>query len=60
MFVRSVKVTSSSGVEHEYIRIVASVREKGRKQQKVIANLGRRDTLEAILPQLNRFDGRGD
>jgi transposase len=61
MFVRSVKVTSSSGVKHEYIRIVASVREKGCKQQKVIANLGRRDTLEAILPQLNRFlTGRGD
>jgi transposase len=55
MFLRSVKVRSSSGTEHEYVRIVASVRERGRVKQKVIANLGRRDTLEAILPLLNRF-----
>ena len=55
MFIRSLKVRSSNGTVHEYVRIVASVREKGRTQQKVIANLGRRDTLEAILPLLNRF-----
>jgi transposase len=59
MFIRSVKVPSSSGVVHEYVRIVASVRENGRVQQKVVANLGRRDTLEAVLPMLNRFL-RGD
>ena len=35
--------------------IVATVRDNGRVRQKVIANLGRRDTLEAILPALNRF-----
>lgn len=55
MFIRSVKVPSSSGTVHEYVRIVSSVWEKGRVQQKVIANLGRRDTLEAVLPQLNSF-----
>jgi transposase len=55
MFVRSIKVRSSSGEIHEYVRIVASVRENGRVKQKVIANLGRRDTLEAVLPLLNRF-----
>ena len=55
MFVRSIKVRSSAGTVHEYIRIVASVRENGRVKQKVIANLGRRDTLEAVLPMLNRF-----
>jgi len=61
MFVRSVKVRSSSGVLHEYVRIVATVRDRGRVRQKVIANLGRRDTLEAILPALNRFlTGQGD
>jgi transposase len=59
MFIRSVKVPSSSGTVHEYVRIVASVRENGRVRQKVVANLGRRDTLEAILPLLNRFL-RGD
>ena len=29
--------------------------ENGKVRQKVIANLGRRDTLEAVLPLLNRF-----
>lgn len=55
MFVRSVKVPSSNGTVHEYVRIVSSVRENGKVKQKVIANLGRRDTLEAVLPMLNRF-----
>jgi transposase len=59
MFVRSIKVRSSNGTVHEYVRIVDSVREKGKVKQKVVANLGRRDTLEAILPLLNRFL-RGD
>ncbi len=55
MFVRSVKIRSSAGTVHEYVRIVTSVRENGRVKQRVIANLGRRDTLEAVLPMLNRF-----
>ena len=55
MFIRSLKVRSSNGNVHEYVRIVASIRENGRTRQKVIANLGRRDTLEAILPLLHRF-----
>ncbi len=55
MFIRSIKVPSSSGAVHEYVRIVESVRENGRVKQKVVANLGRRDTLEAVLPLLNRF-----
>jgi transposase len=55
MFIRSIKVPGSSGVVHEYVRIVESVRENGRVKQKVVANLGRRDTLEAVLPLLNRF-----
>jgi len=59
MFVRSIQVRSSSGTVHEYVLVVASVRDKGRVKQKVVANLGRRDTLEAILPLLERFL-RGD
>jgi transposase len=59
MFIRSIKVRSTSGTVHEYVRIVGSVRENGKVKQKVIANLGRRDTLEAVLPLLNRFL-RGD
>lgn len=56
MFIRSVKVKSSSGKTHEYVRIVEAIRnEQGVSRQKVVANLGRRDTLEAVLPQLIRF-----
>jgi transposase len=55
MFIRSVKVPSSNGTVHEYVRIVGSVWEDGKAHQKVIANLGRRDTLEAVLPLLNQF-----
>jgi transposase len=55
MFVRSVKVPSSSGTVHEYVRIVESVWEEGRVKQRVVANLGRRDVLDAVLPLLNRF-----
>jgi transposase len=55
MFIRSIKVPSSNGTVHEYVRIVSSVREHGKVKQEVIANLGRRDTLEAVLPQLIRF-----
>jgi transposase len=55
MFIRSIKVRSSSGVVHEYVRIVESVWDQGRVKQKVVANLGRRDVLDAVLPMLNRF-----
>lgn len=55
MFIRSIKVPSSSGVVHEYVRVVASVRENGRVRQKLVLNLGRRDTLLTILPLLQRF-----
>jgi transposase len=55
MFIRSIKVPSSSGVVHEYVRVVESVRENGRVRQKLVLNLGRRDTLVTILPMLQRF-----
>jgi hypothetical protein len=61
MFLRIVKVAGSSGTVHEYVRVVTSVREHGKVRQKVIANLGRRDTLQAIWPQLQRLlQGEGD
>ena len=40
MFIRSIKVPSSSGVVHEYVRVVESVRENGRSKQKIVLNLG--------------------
>jgi transposase len=55
MFIRSIKVPSSSGVVHEYVRVVESVREDGHVKQKVVLNLGRRDTLLTLLPMLQRF-----
>ena len=55
MFIRSIKVPSSSGAIHEYVRVVESVRENGRVKQKVVLNLGRRDTLMTLLPMLQRF-----
>ncbi|TAL10332.1 MAG: IS1634 family transposase [Nitrospirae bacterium] len=55
MFIRSIKVPSSSGVVHEYVRVVESVRENGRVKQRVVLNLGRRDTLVELLPLLQRF-----
>jgi transposase len=55
MFIRSIKVPSSSGAVHEYVRVVESVREDGRVRQRVVLNLGRRDTLLTILPLLQRF-----
>ena len=55
MFIRSIRVPSSSGAVHEYVRVVESVRENGRVRQRVVLNLGRRDTLLTILPLLQRF-----
>src|SRR3982750_1228364 len=55
MFIRSIKVPSSSGVVHEYVRVVESVREDGRVKQKLVLNLGRRDTLVTLLPMVQRF-----
>ena len=61
MFIRSIKVRSSSGTVHEYVRIVESVWEQGRVKQKVVANLGRQDVLKSVLPLLNQFlSGDGD
>lgn len=55
MFIRSIKVPSSSGLVHEYVRVVESVRENGRVKQKLVLNLGRRDALVTLLPLLQRF-----
>lgn len=54
MFVRTVKVPSSSGTVHEYVRVVESYRQHGKVKQRTIADLGRKDLLLAILPDLER------
>jgi len=55
VFIRSVKVRSSNGTLNEYLRIVESYRDNGKVRQRVIADLGRRDVLTAMLPKLQRL-----
>jgi transposase len=55
MYPRTIKVRSSSGSIHEYIRIVEAYREDGKVKQRVVADLGRKDLLVEILPKLRRL-----
>ena len=55
MYPRTVKVRSSSGSIHEYIRIVEAYRHDGKVKQRVVADLGRKDLLIEILPKLRRL-----
>ena len=66
MYVRTIKVRSSSGVVNEYVRVVEAYREQGKVKQRVVADLGRKDLLTALLPNLRRvlegvptLDGQG-
>lgn len=54
MYVRIVKVRSSSGNVNEYVRVVEAFRDNGKVKQRVIADLGRRDLLTTLLPKLQR------
>jgi len=54
MCVRTVKVRSSGGAVHEYVRVVEAYRENGKVKQRVVADLGRKDLLSALLPKLRR------
>lgn len=54
MYVRTLKVRSSNGTINEYVRIVEAYRENGKVKQRVIADLGRKDLLVALLPKLRR------
>jgi transposase len=55
MYPRTVKVRSSSGTVHEYIRLVEAYREGGKSKQRVVADLGRKDLLIEVLPKLRRL-----
>jgi transposase len=57
MYPRTVKVRSSSGTINEYVRVVEAFREGGKVKQRVVADLGRKDLLVAILPKLRRILG---
>jgi transposase len=54
MFIRTIKVPSSNGSVNEYVRVVEAYRQDGKVKQRVIADLGRKDLLAALLPQLQR------
>ena len=54
MYVRTIKVPSSNGSVNEYVRIVEAYRHNGKVKQRVIANLGRKDLLQELLPKLER------
>jgi transposase len=54
MYIRTVKITSSDGTVHEYVRLVEAYRHGGKVKQRTITNLGRKDVLLDLLPQLQR------
>jgi transposase len=54
MYVRTIRVPSSNGSTNEYVRVVEAYRENGKVKQRTIADLGRKDLLLAVLPQLER------
>jgi transposase len=55
MYIRTVKVPSSNGTVNEYLRVVEAYRQEGKVKQRIIADLGRRDMLSALLPNLRRI-----
>jgi hypothetical protein len=57
MYLRTVKVRSTSGALNEYVRVVEAYREGGKVKQRVVADRGRKDLLVEILPGLQRLLG---
>jgi transposase len=57
MYLRIVKVRSSSGTVNEYVRAVESYREDGKVKQRTVADLGRKDVLAQVFPKLRRLLG---
>jgi len=55
MYLRTIKVRSSNGTINEYVRAVESYREDGKVKQRTIADLGRKDLLQQLLPSLERL-----
>jgi transposase len=57
MYLRTVKVRGSTGVTHEYLRLIESYWEDGQAKQRIVANLGRKDLLAPHLDALVRLLG---
>ena len=58
MYLRTVKVRSSSGTVNEYVRVVEAYRDNGKVKQRTLADLGRKDLLVEIFPKLQRLLGQ--
>jgi transposase len=58
MYLRTIKVRSSNGTVHEYVRIVEAHRLHGKVKQHTVAELGRKDLLREMLPKLQRLLGQ--
>jgi transposase len=58
MYLRTVKVRSSSGVVNEYVRVVEAYRDNGKVKQRTVADLGRKDLLAELFPKLKRLLGQ--
>jgi hypothetical protein len=58
MYLRTVKVRSSSGTVNEYVRLVEAYRDNGKVKQRTLADLGRKDLLAELLPKLQRLLGQ--
>jgi transposase len=57
MYLRTVKVRSSSGALNEYVRVVEAYRDNGKVKQRTVADLGRKDLLAELFPKLKRLLG---
>jgi transposase len=58
MYLRTVKVRSSSGALNEYVRVVEAYRDNGKVKQRTVADLGRKDLLAELFPKLKRLLGQ--
>jgi transposase len=58
MYLRTIKVRSSSGAVNEYVRVVEAYRENGKVKQRTVAELGRKDLLAELFPKLKRLLGQ--
>jgi transposase len=58
MYLRTVKVRSSSGAVNEYVRVVEAYRDRGKVKQRTVADLGRKDLLAEMFPKLKRLLGQ--
>jgi transposase len=55
MYLRTIKVRSSSGAVNEYVRVVEAYRDHGKVKQRTVADLGRKDLLAEMFPKLQRL-----